>query len=99
MYNTRPVTPLPSVARGSRSGNYIIALESLAIFSVGTFVGMLLHTVYKDSEMLGSAERMDRGNGRRSTLGKLAPVSKIAQRVAILISQLSGCCLMELHGC
>jgi hypothetical protein len=49
--------------------------------------------------MLGSAERMDRGGGRRSTPAKLAPVSKIAQCVSILISQLSDCCLMELYGC
>jgi hypothetical protein len=62
-------------------------------------VGMLLHTVYKDSEMLGSAERMHRGGGRRSTPAKLAPVSKIAQCVGILIGQLSDCCLMELYGC
>ena len=62
-------------------------------------MGMLFHTVYKDSDMLGNAERMDPGGGYHPNSTKLAPVSKIAQRVGTLGNQLSGCALMELRGC
>ena len=66
---------------------------------MGTFVGMLLHTVYKDSEMLGNAEGMDPGAAPRPNPAKLAPVSKIAQCVGTLSNHVSGWFLMELHGC
>ena len=66
---------------------------------VGTFVGMLFHTVYKDSERLGNVRQMDHGERSLPAAGKLAPVSKIARCVGTLSNRLSGCMVMELHGC
>ena len=71
----------------------------MTLFSVGTFVGMLLHIVYKESEMLGNAKRTDPDDCPRATAAKLPPVSKIEQRVGTIRNQLSPCLLMNLRGC
>ena len=67
--------------------------------SVGTFVGMLLHYPYINSETLGNAARTMPGCGLQLDSAKLALVSKIAQYVGILGNHLSHCFLMELAGC
>jgi hypothetical protein len=79
------------VSNAERTGPKSLSpLERLAVFSVGTFVGMLLHTPYNDSDMLSNARRMDPGGVPRPAPAKLARVSKIAQRVGTLRNQSSG---------